>query len=129
MTLKRFILNVIEIKCFNLDRNIWQRQTAADNLPDKLRSMFVNYVEVTGKCIDKHNACLMKTLEKQPPQIIFAIHLKKYANKFSRVSLTPLELEVFLLHPRYRDVINRPIRLDTELQLETLFNQTNDLVP
>ncbi|VDO85676.1 unnamed protein product [Schistosoma margrebowiei] len=104
-TLERHASNQIDTLKMNicdLERNLLQRKYSVKNLPSELQSMFMDYVgKISKNRSEKTLTKLMKTLENQKPEKEFPFDPKRY----------------------------RINQLDTDVQFENLFSQTNDLIP
>ena len=132
-TLRRYALNHRDTMCLKrdeLERNISQRQNFVDELPEDLRSSFLDYVEsVVQSRMQKKREVLNRKLSAQTPQASFPDQPERYVHNFSKLQPSTLLFEALSLGPKFCIPQHRDNPIDIEMQFENLFNQTYDLTP
>ncbi|VDP98577.1 unnamed protein product [Trichobilharzia regenti] len=127
-TLKRHTLNHIDAirsRIPELERNISQRTHALYELSDDERQTFQDYVSsVIQKRCDDTTSRLTKSLKPSETFSTFPQNPKKYVFNFSNFPLTPVQMYVLSLGPKFCHVPSKTNELHTKVQFANLMSQT-----
>ncbi|CAI2735413.1 unnamed protein product [Schistosoma spindalis] len=131
-TLKRYALNQIDsLNSYiaEMIKNVNERNYVVEDLPDKLREQYLEYVEmVVNSRKEKKRIKLKKNLDKQISEMKFPTNPSQYVHNFSSVILEKTELEALSLGPKFCDSKKTVNKMDVKIQFENLYAQTAELV-
>jgi midasin (ATPase involved in ribosome maturation) len=131
-TLRRHALNqcdTVRSKMEEFSLNISQRQITVDQLLSTERKEFLDYVQVIcDNRARKKLESLTQSLSTLVPQSAFPTHPERYVFNFSNVHLSPILIQALSLGYKFCCPRRRDSQLEIELQFESLFGQTKDLV-
>ena len=123
-------IDTIKSKIDELSRNLAQREDILDDLSCDDYCSYKSYVQsVCDKRCSDLSCRLSRALNPIKPQLNFPEHPERYVHNYSSTHLSPIQLQILSLGPKFCSKRSYVNRLETEIQFENLISQTNDLHP
>ncbi|CAH8860275.1 unnamed protein product, partial [Trichobilharzia szidati] len=132
-TLKRHTLNQIDevrSRLPELEQNISKSSHVLYELSEDERTSFENYSNtVTKKRTDDVIMKLNQSLKSVTKETVFPTCPEKYVYNYSDIPLSPIQMQILALGPKFCDATSKVNELNTKVQFENLIDQTKDLTP